>query len=424
MWEEDKKSKLGKLILAGISLLLIIVLIVAVLAVRKKEAAQDAQLLELYQQQQAQQQQARQETVDEVMAGYEQDLACIQEYMPGIVCWGDVLTGGSTGGVSYPSALQELINTRICDVYDYRGTIKNADELNNRIEWDEMKVGIPVVNMGTGEENVNTILGRCGAVPYVVAEPFEIPAGRDSVAIKFRSANGGDVAPLTYGDAGINDITIVGVKGKLSIDAANSRFSYFSTSNYITYLFTRNEAGAPVAVEPDTEIITAASGEYLDYVPIIFVGSFGGYDSSADLVAKIQAIIDRQTRNDRYLVIGTYYYQPYYLSSGTRGGADEMAELESTMQKAFGDHYINLRKYLASDAMADAGLKPTSSDSMNMSVGIVPSSLLNQENHVELTPAAYQLVGNIVYERMAKLGYFNEIVEELEIENFGRDVKQ
>ena len=303
MWEEDNRSKIVKIILAALSLLLVIALIVAVITVRKKEAVQDAELLELYQQQQSQQLQARQASVDEVMAGYEQDLACIQEYVPGIVCWGDVLTGGTTGGASYPSALQELIDARICDLYDYRGTIKNADDFNNRIEWEDLEVEIPVVNMGTGEESVDTILGRNGAVPYVVTEPFTIPADCESVAIRFTSANGADVAPLTSGDGGVNKVTIAGVEGKLSIDAANSSYSSFSTSNHIAYVFTRSEAGVPVSVDVGEEIITAASSQYLDYIPVVFAGSFGGYHTPNELIDKIQLLLDHQVANkDRPIV--------------------------------------------------------------------------------------------------------------------------
>ena len=97
-----------------------------------------------------------------------------------------------------------------------------------------------------------------------------------------------------------------------------------------------------------------------------------------------------------------------------------MTALESAMSQAFGEHYINLRKYLANDAMADADLNPTKADTSKMSSGIVPPSLLSSENGVELTPVAYKLLGNVVYERMVQLGYFDEIVDELEIKDFGR----
>ena len=411
MWEDSNKSKWIKIILAMVSLLLVAGLVIAVLSFKKREESQDAELMQVYAQQQEEQQQARQASLNEVVDAYEKDMNTVAEYMPGIVCWGDELTGGTTGGVSYPAELQQLINTKLCDLYDFRSTVKNADDFNSRIEWEDYVLEIPVVNMGTGEENVDTVLGRSGAVPFVVSKAFEIPGECEEVPILFKSENGASVAPLKKADGGINDVIIAGVEGKLSIAAG-------SAYNAPRYVFTRNEAGSPVTVDEGEKIFTAASEMYLDYIPVVFVGSFGGYASPSELVQKVQAFLDRQTQQNRYIVIGTYYVT--YNGYGYRPGAAEMTALESAMSQAFGEHYINLRKYLANDAMADADLNPTKADTSKMSSGIVPPSLLSSENGVELTPVAYKLLGNVVYERMVQLGYFDEIVDELEIKDFGR----
>lgn len=411
MWEDERKNTVKKVILAVLCLMIVAGLAFAVLTVRKQEAAQDAQLLELYAQQQAEQQEARKATVDEVVAQYDADVAAVQQYLPGILCIGDKLTEGTSGGVSYPSVLQKMINENICDVYDFRSTIRNADDFNNRLEWKNFKIEIPVMNYGTGKETLDTLLGRTGAVPFVTSGSTEIPGECVPAKISLKLQNGAGVNPLTGTDIGINDVTVAGVKGKLSIVST----SYWGTE----YAFTRNEPGEPVPVPDGELIITSGTENYHGYIPVIFAGSFS-QEGSKDLVAKIQQILDAYEGPDgRYVVIGNYY-RTYNGGYGELGSASSMSSQEKLMQQAFGEHYINFRKYLASDALADAGLTPTKTDTKNMQDGIVPESLVSRENKEELTSAGYQLLGKLVYDKFAQLGYFDEVVEELQIEDFGR----
>lgn len=48
--------------------------------------------------------------------------------LPGVVCWGDSLTAGFSGNVSYPSTLQKYIDTYLCDIYDFASTVDNAQD--------------------------------------------------------------------------------------------------------------------------------------------------------------------------------------------------------------------------------------------------------------------------------------------------------
>lgn len=411
MWEDGRKNTVKKIILAVLCLLLIAGLAFAVFAVRKQEAAQDAQLLELYTQQQAEQQEARKASLDEVAAQYDADVAAVQQYLPGIVCIGDKLTEGTPGGVSYPSVLQKMINENICDVYDFRSTVRNADDFNNRLEWKDYKIEIPVINYGTGKETLDTLLGRTGAVPFVTSGSLEIPGDCVPVKVSLKLQNGASVNPLTGTDIGINDVSVAGVKGKISVVSTG----YWGTE----YAFTRNEPGEAVPVPDGEPVITSGTENYHGYIPVIFAGSFS-QESSKDLVAKIRQILDAYEGPDgRYVVIGNYY-RTYGGGYSELGSADSMSSQENLMQQAFGEHYINFRKYLASDAMTDAGLTPTKTDTKNMKDGIVPESLVSRENKEELTSAGYQLLGKLVYDRFEQLGYFEEITEELGIEDFGR----
>lgn len=413
MWQRNKKNMMVKVILLIMSLILLACLGVAIYKVRDKEESQDAQLMELYNQQQIEQQQARQALLDEVIESYNQDLETITEYLPGIVCWGDFLTGGTSGGVSYPGELQSLINKNICEQYDFRSTIKKADDFNNRLEWEKFTVEIPVINLGTGRESSDTILGRAGVVPFMVSKPFEIPAECESIPIQIKSSNGAKVTPLGQTDIGVNDVTISGVKGKLTPDTG---FSYYNPK----YLFTRNEPGQPVSVEEGELILVSGAEQYLDYLPVIFVGSFDGYKKPKELIDNIQALINRQNNKEKYIVIGTYYQgNPEWGGLMSRSSG---SSLESAMVQAFGEHYINLRNYLANDCLTDLELKPTNEDINYMRSGIVPPSLLSKENTTELSPGAYKCLGKLVYDKMVSLGYLDEIVEELEIADFGKEI--
>lgn len=411
MWRRNTKSIIIKIILLVLSLVLIAGLALAVKTVRGREEAQDAELMELYNQQQAQQQQARQDSLEEIQKAYEQDMATLERYLPGIVCWGDMLTGGTAGGVSYPTELQTLINKNVCDLYDFRSTVKNADDFNNRVNWDEYVMEIPVVNMGTGRESADTVLGRSGAIPYVTASDIVIPADCEGVALTLRSAEGATVWPLSESDIGVNDVTIAGIGGTLSTAAG-------FTLQEPKYIFTRTEAGDETAVPAGEPIVTSGSGLYRDYIPVIFVGSFDGEESPETLVEKISVLLAQQEDPSRYVVIGTYYKGS--VNRGQLLTSTAAAELESAMSQAFGEHYINLRKYLVNECLNDLSMKPTGTDNNNMTKGTVPASLLSKENGIELIPSAYKCLGRLVYDRLVSLGYLDEVVEELGITNFGR----
>ncbi len=326
---------------------------------------------------------------------HDSDLEIISQYLPGIVCWGDSLTAGAGGnGVTYPKVLQALIVENICQPYDLKSLFES--KYAYLVESEDYKVDIPVVNMGVGGENTLTIAGRNGAIPFVISEPLEIPAERTSVQVHFTSKDGQNVAPLRQGKAGIDSVTIGGIEGTLSI----SQESF--TSEEYAYYFTRSVSGESKQIEPGTEIVTAASSQYLDYITVIFMGQNGGYADIEDLIRQQRAIIDHQTANqDRFIIVG--------LHTGTR---ESRRELEEAMQEEYGEHYINLREYMATQAMADAGLEPTAQDRILMEQGSTPASLLLSDA-LHFNATGYELIGKLVYSKLNTLGYFEEVQQAL-----------
>jgi hypothetical protein len=255
------------------------------------------------------------------------------------------LTAGAGGnGTTYPNVLMSLIKENLVDQFDPEQIAKSQGLSYiagvRRYSLD----AIDVVNMGVGGETTNTILGRNGAIPFVLENDFTIPSDTTAVEIHFTSENGKRVAPLRQGASGMDSVCIAGIKGVLSIQQESS------TSENYTYYFTRSIAGESITVKAGTEIITSGSTQYLNYIPVIFIGQNGGYDDINELIAQQRAIIDHQEMSEsnqgKFIIVG--------LHTGT---AESRSKLETAMQAEYGAQYINLREYMSTSGLQDAELK-------------------------------------------------------------------
>ena len=400
MWEnEERKNRIRNIV---VSLLLIAAtagLLFAMLTVIKQTADEEIILKEASSNQRQKLNDAYRENLEAINDAYKQDMEVVNTYLPGIVCWGDSLTAGSFGNISYPSTLQKYLDAHLCDIYDFHSTIEDALDYS-RLEWEDYTVSIPVVNLGSGEENTATILGRSGVVPYVVADGFEIPAEAEGVSITIRSENGETVTPLTAGNAGVNPVTIAGVEGIIAR----------TTEGEATYLFTRTEAGESVSVEKGEKIVTASENQYQNYLHIVWMGTYGDYTSPEKLVSDTKALLTHQVgNNDRYLVLGPCTVRGKWNNTPS----NDMDAIDSAMLQAFGNHYVNIRKYLLEDGIADGNLELSEEDIQLVQSGIVPTGFRSNASGADLNAAAYKLIGKLVYERMDNLGYFDEIRDEL-----------
>ena len=99
-----------------------------------------------------------------------------------------------------------------------------------------------------------------------------------------------------------------------------------------------------------------------------------------------------------------------------------MDAIDSAMLQAFGNRYINLRKYLIEDGLRDAGITATKNDTTNISQGEVPDSFRSNAGGADLNGVAYELLGKLIYDRMDLLGYFDEVREELNLEKITQDI--
>lgn len=402
MWDyERKRLKVINIAVCAALVLVGIYLFFGLVSAKKQLAAENALLAEERNNQLQAMSNTKQENLEALQQIYEKDMQTVAKYLPGIVCWGDSLTAGSSGNISYPRTLQKYIDTYLCDIYDLRYSVENADGMS-RVNWEDYSVSIPVVNMGGGHESSTAIQSRSGVVPYTIGKEFTIPADAETVEIEIAPINGKKVTDLSAGSIGINPVTINGVEGVLS-KIASDPWSYKTP-----YRFTRLEAGEEVTVPVGTEIATACADQYQDYLHIIWVGTYGDFTTATNLVNDIRNFLTRQNVNpERYLVIG-----PCTIKGAWLDVAGTMDTIDSAMVQAFGEHYINLRKYLVEDGLRDAGLN--SNDKALK--GTVPMAFRSNAGGADMNAVAYQLVGKLVYEKMDALGYFDEIREELKLD--------
>ncbi len=285
-----------------------------------------------------------------------------REFIPGIVCIGDSLTAGTDG--SYPAFLREILAKK--------------------------HVITEVINLGVGGENSLTIAGRMGAIPFRV-DSFVIPASPEKVEVELIQPCKESVNPLTWDvKDGINPCCICGVEGILSAE---------NTEKGRTYYFERTSEGEETAVNEGEKVETYANTAYNNYIYILFMGENGGFTDTENLIEQQQAIIDTQTQDDRFLIIG--------LTSGT---AEERAEMESMMEAAWGENYINLREYFTDiKFLNNYDIFLSESDMADIDEGRVPMCLRSDDIHYN--EKGYEILADIVYTRMKKLGYLADALE-------------
>lgn len=412
MWEKKgNKKTIINVLLIIVTIPLIICLFMSIKTVQNRTETEDSMLMEAYQIQQQQQTQVRKEEDQKIILEFQKDMETVEKYLPGIVCWGDILTKGTSGNVSYPDVLQKKIDENICDAYQLSESFDDTAGFS-KYDWRMFKFKIPVVNMGSGDENSYTVLGRSGDVPFVVDEEFTIPADTERVAVSIISESGYPVSPMMGGTDGINNVFINGIEGQLTVESDSQ--NYLNSS---CYYFNRIEPGREVSVSEGTKIITDASEKYKDYIHVVWIGTYGEYKDANDLINQINTLLARQTNNpDRFIVLGLCSTNNQW-----RYGNNYFDIMDSAMMQAFGDRYINVRKYLISDACTDAEINPSREDLDLMYSGVVPNVFKSKSGNSELTATAYELIGNLVYDRMDKLGYFDEVKEELYIDKIPSD---
>ena len=293
--------------------------------------------------------------------------------MPGILCWGDSLTAGYGGdGVSYPEVLQELINNNVID-------------------------GINVMNMGVCVETTHSIMTRADVFNLYACD-FIIPADKYAVEFKLYVDYGFYLNIASNGDAGLNPVTINGIKGIIKYKCEDDELGGK------IYEFTRLESGEECHVEHGTKIHVDSENKYQGFFNIVFMGQNGIYSTDEELVYQCRQFADK-IGTDRYIFVGL-----------TTGGLEKRGNLENLMQEAFGNHYLNIREGMINNGKQILSLPERDNDYYFRETGQVYSELMSDEIH--FNSLGYRIIAHLLYERMENLGYFTPIKEALSKYNY------
>lgn len=196
-------------------------------------------------------------------------------------CWGDSLTCGVGVGDSYSKAFP----------YVLYGLLDGRE----------------VINCGVGGENTINIASRQGGLPNIV-KPFTIPANASKVEVKLTNIYGGSTGILLQGGSALDPTT-----GKYVMTAQINPCSINGVEGTLTYengkyYFSRSENGESVIVSRPTPLITYAMKSMRDNINIIWIGTNGGFTTSAELIECIEAMIDYMSPiNKKYIVIGIHH---------------------------------------------------------------------------------------------------------------------
>lgn len=113
----------------------------------------------------------------------------------------------------------------------------------------------------------------------------------------------------------------------------------------------QNDAALVGATPKSTDVllrdgITAQENrDDLDYVPVIFMGYYGGWNDNVDeLIEQQQLILDTYDQQDKYIIVGLY-----------PNGWTDTEGYDTAMERAWGDHYLQMNDELTSPAMSSEG---------------------------------------------------------------------
>lgn len=285
-------------------------------------------------------------------------------------CWGDSLTRGVGVGSSYSKAFP----------YVLYGLLDGRE----------------VINCGVGGENTINIASRQGGLPNIV-KPFTIPSNASKVEVKLTNIYGGSTGILLQGGSALDPTTGKYVRtaqiNPCSINGVEGTLTYENGK----YYFSRSENGESVIVSRPTPLITYAMKSMRDNINIIWIGTNGGFTTSAELIECVEAMIDYMSPiNKKYIVIGIHH-----LVSTV---AETFETIEKNMAMHFGRRYINQREYMIEYGLSDAGITPTNEDTAAISQGKIPPSLLYDDVHYN--DKGYNIIANLVVERGKELGYW------------------
>ena len=132
------------------------------------------------------------------------------------------------------------------------------------------------------------------------------------------------------------------------------------------------------------------------YANIFFMGQNGGFSTVSELIKQYQAMI-AYSKCDKYIVIS--FHKP----NSKLPTIQHLKEMEDSLHQTFGNRCINLREYMVTNGLSDAGLEPTQEDRDSILKGQVPPQLLSDKVH--FNAKGKELLAKLVERKFKELGY-------------------
>ena len=261
--------------------------------------------------------------------------------------------------------------------------------------------------IAAAREEMCEAVARAGAEGYemTVGEDFTIPAECERAEVKIEyNSEGGRIGILRQGGGNtVNPVSIGGVKGTLALemsaDAPEGAWIATVDEKFLHFYFVREAAGEPVAVRKGERLynygIEAHKGQWL----VIYIGCNGGWQNDIDyLIRQQEKLIAAQGGTEKLVIVGNHFGTP-----------EKFAEMDRRMAERWGEKYLPLRRYFASEeAYRDAGADDATVEEYRDKIaeGITSSYFLRDSVH--FNPVGNRLFARQVLLRMEKLGYFDD----------------
>lgn len=312
----------------------------------------------------------------------------VQTHYPGIVVWGDSLTERGVASELDCSVQKDII-----------------EPMNNQLREanldGEFQLAVPVINMGVGSESSAMIAARSGAIPYILLRELVIPSDTSEVPV-FIGLQDGSTPQIKFGrsGSGVEKVEIAGVEGIITTDYNRN------------YVFRRTKEGKETIVDEGEPILSEGSQLYRSYIPVIYIGTNGGYNEDPKvLIEQQQAMINyNDALEDKCIIVGIH-----------TGNAEERESLEQVMTETWGENYINLRQELVNIDYNKYGIKLSDDDMESLSTGACPDVLLESDG-LHFNSKGNRIVAELICQRMIKLGVFENLQKT--IDNFIADAEE
>ena len=267
-------------------------------------------------------------------------------YDADMLFWGDSLTAGAGGeGTNYPAVCATAL-------------------------------GLTYLNCGVGGETANTISARQGGNSIV------LPAGPvNGDYATLTDVFGTEIEPLLQGtgsDSGRN-VIVNGETCWIGHTTANG----YTISGY---------TGSPLLVPTP---VSFQGSSYAGRIVCIFVGQNGASIPGQTSLESRITIIDSMIKH-----IGHSHYVILGLSTGTD---ESRSEEDATLLAKYGSKFFPTRRMLVANGLTLAGITPTATDSADVAVGRVPTSL--RSDGIHLNASGYRALGLMVADKIRSLGY-------------------